>query len=65
MVSTIKPDLVVILEAGELFIIKVKVGTNAELFVRKAIGKVIEYIFTISQLSEAKFPIYSIAKTRG
>jgi len=54
MASTIKPDILVIREDGELFVIEVKVGTNAELFDRKAIGQVIEYASAISQLSEAE-----------
>jgi hypothetical protein len=52
--STIRPDLIVVREDGELFVIEVKVGTNTELFNRKAIGQVIEYASAISQLSESK-----------
>jgi hypothetical protein len=50
--SPIKPDIVVVREDGELFIIEVKLGSNQELFNRKAIGQIMEYASAISDLDK-------------
>jgi len=50
--SPIKPDIVVVREDGELFIIEVKLSKNQELFNRKAIGQIMEYASAISDLDK-------------
>jgi hypothetical protein len=52
--SAIQPDIIVIREDGELFIIEVKLEYNTELFNRKAIGQVIEYASAVSALTEVE-----------
>ena len=50
--SNIRPDIIILREDGEVFIIEVKLGSNRELFDRRAIGQIIEYASAISELTD-------------
>ena len=52
--STVYPDIVVVREDGELFIIEVKLGSNQDMSNRKAIGQILDYASALSALNKSE-----------
>jgi hypothetical protein len=55
--STIYPDIIVIREDGELFIIEVKLADNKDVFSREAVGQIFEYASALSALDKTELAL--------
>ena len=55
--STIYPDIIIIRDDGELFIIEVKLGNNREVFSREAVGQILEYASALSTLDKTELAL--------